>query len=275
MDTSLIGREDVNLTRMLQGFEIVFKQILKLPDIRWALLCIPPIPQDLYDKPYPKKIPHFNYFFEHILKSWGENLLLKDYGIKIVRPNARYEIQKYGVDLDSIESLFNNTLTEQVPGVIFGFVPGIFLGLKAYYEKHRSVPKIHKNSMVISFGGWSAPDRRKIEPENFREKVSSFLKLDPKNIRDIYCFTETDPIFAECEFHNKHIPPWVDVIVRNVETLEPVADGQKGLTNVINPMAYSYAGVSLLQDDVVKIETMDSCPCGREGKIIKVYGPAN
>ena len=87
-------------------------------------------------------------------------------------------------------------------------------------------------------------------------------------------FTETDAAFIECEHHNKHIFPWNDVIVRDVETMEPVPIGEKGLMNVINPSAYSYAGVSILQDDIVRIIGEDTCPCGRKGKIMEIFGRA-
>ena len=69
-----------------------------------------------------------------------------------------------------------------------------------------------------------------------------------------------------------HALPWSDVIIRDVETMQPVENRKKGLINVINPCAYSYAGVSILQDDMARIVADDGCPCGRCGKYIEVIG---
>ncbi len=93
-------------------------------------------------------------------------------------------------------------------------------------------------------------------------------------MRDMYVFSETDLMFGECEHHFKHVPPWGDVIVRDFSTLQPVKMGEKGLMNAINPMANSYAGVSVLQDDVIRIVKEDGCPCGRRGKTIEIFGRA-
>ena len=82
-----------------------------------------------------------------------------------------------------------------------------------------------------------------VDPEKFREDISKILGMQKSKILDVYSFTETDCVHAECEHHNKHVLPWQDVIVRDVETLEPVEMGEKGLMNVINPIAHSYAGV--------------------------------
>ena len=113
-----------------------------------------------------------------------------------------------------------------------------------------------------------------VSPDQFRDDVSQVLNLPKSNIRDLYQFTETDAIFQECEYFHKHVFPWIDVVARDVETLEPVETGEKGLINVINPLAHSYAGVSILQDDIIRVTMDDGCPCGRHGKVIEILGRA-
>ena len=128
--------------------------------------------------------------------------------------------------------------------------------------------------LAVSSGGWKTYQGAQIPQPQFRKRIGEILGIPETNIRDIYAFTESDVLMGECEHHNKHLAPWADVIIRDVETMEPVKTGEKGLFNLINPLAHSFAGVSLLQDDMARVVTEDGCPSGRRGKVIDVFSRA-
>ena len=155
-----------------------------------------------------------------------------------------------------------------------GLVPAIFGALTEFNKKTNKTFDLHPNTKLVTFGGWTLPNGQMISSPHFRSAIGRILNISEQNIRDMYGFTETDSVFAECEHHRMHVPPWVEVIVRDVETLKPKKIGEKGIFQIINPMPFSYAGVSILQDDVIRILPEDQCPCGRHGKTIEVFGPA-
>ncbi len=82
-----------------------------------------------------------------------------------------------------------------------------------------------------------------------------------KNINDGNTFSEIDLLMIICEYHHRQMSPSSNVIVRDFETLKPIKMGKNGLMNSINPVAHSYAGVSILQDDSVQITMEDGCWC--------------
>jgi len=70
----------------------------------------------------------------------------------------------------------------------------------------------------------------------------------------------------------KHPPVVAQIIVRDPQTLEPVADGVEGVLQFLTPIPHSYPGNSVLTDDMGRILGRDRCPCGREGVRFEITG---
>ena len=193
-------------------------------------------------------------------------------------PKARSDAKRFGLDVDATVKSLMTHLKDQEPGIIFGLGPSMYDSLMGIAKKtgQKSVA-LNPDTKVLTFGGWALPNGLTLSSEKFRHDLSALLGIPEENFRDLYSFTECDVGFMECEYHYKHVPPWVDLIVRDVENLVPVPAGEKGIFNILNPLAHSYAGVSLLQDDVIRIlpEEEGKCPCGRKGKRIEVFGFAH
>jgi hypothetical protein len=270
-DTSMVGRDEITINRLLNGLNIMFNGVLNLPKYDWALFFFPPFQLTPNESHEPIKVMHFNFCLDQIFKNTPEGNII---GIKIADPKARNLQKRFALDPEIIIKTLTKYSQEQKPGVIFGLVPAIFGALSEYNKKTNKTFALHPDTKVVTFGGWMMPNGQIISPEIFRNQVGKILNLSEQNIRDIYGFTETDALFAQCEHHRMHVPPWIEIIVRDVETLKPKKVGEKGIFQIINPMPFSYAGVSILQDDVIRILPEKQCPCGRHGTMIEVFGPA-
>jgi long-chain-fatty-acid---luciferin-component ligase len=271
-DMSLVGRNQKTLQKLFHALNAQYKEFINYYDYKWVLFFLPPIPKEHLEGPFPIKTGHFNFCFEQLLT---KSEIEKNYAVIISDPKAFAERKRYTLDQKLLIETLQKAEKTGTPGLILGYIPGIYPALGEYFKKVGKGFKLHPDSYLITFGGWTLYNGQKVEPEKFRKEASAFIQISPNNIRDIYCFTETDVFFFECEHHRKHIPPWVEIIIRDVETLQPAALGEKGLITIYNPLAHSYAGVSILQDDVARFYLEDQCPCGRKGRTLEVFGPAH
>jgi hypothetical protein len=134
-------------------------------------------------------------------------------------------------------------------------------------------------------GGWDGKKGTinlgiKLERSDFVEEVSSFLGIPEENFVDTYSFTENSfPINGHYSKKHKnylfHVPSWGRVIIRDIKTLEPLhKEGERGLIQMLNAYGTSsYAGASIMVDDMAEIVSEERCPeCGEEVMTIKIIG---
>ncbi|MBY9007420.1 MAG: hypothetical protein KGD63_11750 [Candidatus Lokiarchaeota archaeon] len=271
-DPSLVGRDKTNLDRFFKMFEFVLGEICSLKDYNWSLF-FQPKPQKVLARDEKVAHPqnHMGYIFNVANKLPMEK---RYYALKFADEESRKKGKLFEFDEQTTFGFLKANPAEKGIGWIGGAIPLIYGTLKGYFEKTGQGFNVGENTVFVSGGGWKSFSGEAVSPVQFREDMTKILGIPQQQILDVYSFTETDCVHAECEYHNKHLLPWQDIVVRDVETLEPVEIGEKGLNNVINPIAYSYAGVSILQDDIVRIVMEDDCPCGRKGKVIEVLGRA-
>ncbi|MEU3918042.1 hypothetical protein [Streptomyces sp. NPDC029004] len=122
---------------------------------------------------------------------------------------------------------------------------------------------------VITGGGWKKNESTKLDPDRLRSlAMDTFGLASAQQVRDVFNQVELNTAFIECEHHRKHVPPWVEVIVRDPRDLSPVPAGQVGLMSYLDPTARSYP-CFLLAEDFGSAET-DNCPCGRAGTTVHI-----
>jgi long-chain-fatty-acid---luciferin-component ligase len=120
---------------------------------------------------------------------------------------------------------------------------------------------------VLTGGGWKHFHHRALDPPDFRQLVMDAFGLNSTvQVRDGFNQVELNSVFTECEFHNKHVPPWVHAAVRDVNTLEAVAEGQAGLMSFLDATAHSFP-CFIIGDDLGRLHSR--CPCGRTGPIVE------
>ena len=151
---------------------------------------------------------------------------------------------------------------------IFGFTWMIYLLVKKYEndEDIKNEFSSLKNCQIIHSGGWKKLQDQKISKKEYNKIVSEFFNTTPDRVIDFYGMVEQlGTIYPDCIYGYKHVPVFSHLIIRDINTLEPVADGKKGFIQLLTPIPHSYPGISVLTDDVGKIVGEDDCECGRKG----------
>lgn len=139
-------------------------------------------------------------------------------------------------------------------------------------------------AMLISGGGgWDGVKGQAkmdaVVKSEFVERVEKVFNIKPKDVGDIYGFTESPNLFGghwseKYQDFLLHCPDTARVIVRSLEALDPVKEGEQGLLEVISP--YGVNGTinqAVLVDDIVELISKSKCPeCGYEGATFRVIG---
>lgn len=176
---------------------------------------------------------------------------------------------KFKVDLDMFLGLLEEARQKDKPvGLIFGGTAIIYLFLiKPLLE--RGV-KLDYSGYIAHGGGWKKLQDQQVSKEIFNRDLRNVLNCPTSHIVDMYGFAEANSMFIDCEAGYKHVPVWNEVIIRDPLNMKPVGKGERGIVQILDALPHSYAGASLLTDDIGYISTEKHCPCGRKGSAFKV-----
>jgi hypothetical protein len=122
------------------------------------------------------------------------------------------------------------------------------------------------NVWVLHSGGWKRLQDQAVTPAVFAKGVGSLFGCDEKRVLDFYGMVENiGIIYPDCEYGNKHVPSFAEVIIRDPLTLAPVQVGQQGLVQVCSVLPTSFPGFLILTEDIGEMVHNDGCLCGRRG----------
>jgi len=129
------------------------------------------------------------------------------------------------------------------------------------------------NARVLHSGGWKRLQEEAVTHDAFNSDVAEVFGCPVSNIIDYYGMVENvGVIYPDCEYGNKHVPAFAEVIVRDPLTLAPVAAGDKGLIQVCSVLPTSFPGFLLLTEDMAEVIGYDGCSCGRKGPSFRFAG---
>jgi hypothetical protein len=158
--------------------------------------------------------------------------------------------------------------------LVYGFTYVIWNSLVKVLEG-RGIRLDLPNVRVLHSGGWKRLEHQAVTREVFMEGVASAFGCKSERVVDFYGMVENvGVVYPDCDYGNKHVPAFADVVVRNPLTLEPVAAGQQGLIQVCSALPTSFPGFLLLTEDLAQIVGYDGCPCGRRGVFFRFIGRA-
>ena len=78
-------------------------------------------------------------------------------------------------------------------------------------------------------------------------------------------------MYTDCRCHHFHVPVYSRVMIRDVDTLKPVENGQIGLVNLLSPMVESVPILSIMTDDLGILHE-EKCECGVETPWLEILG---
>ena len=150
--------------------------------------------------------------------------------------------------------------------LVFGFTYIIWTRFIKELKKEGLKLQLPKMKLLHG-GGWKKLIEQAVSKETFNQTVAEYFGTNPANIIDYYGMVEQlGVVFLDCEYGNKHVPDFADIIIRDFYSMEEVPTGNDGLIECVSILPTSYPGQALLTEDVGKILGIDDCPCGRKGK---------
>ena len=159
------------------------------------------------------------------------------------------------------------------PVVIFGFTFVLYIDVVMPLRSRGLRFQLPPGSKVIHIGGWKKLEDQRISKDRFNEVMSDAFGVSQTDVVDFYGFTEQLGVtYPDGPDGMKHTPNFAEVVVRDPATLKPVTDGQEGLLQFLTPLPYSYAGISVLTDDIGVIIGRDKAVNGWNGTSFKVVG---
>tara|TARA_Y100001958_G_C21218607_1_gene543992 strand:- start:135 stop:1214 length:1080 start_codon:yes stop_codon:yes gene_type:complete len=134
--------------------------------------------------------------------------------------------------------------------VLFGYTYIMYLHV-AMKMKQKGEKLNLNNCIIMHIGGWKKLYDQKVSKEKFNETLIKVFGVKNENILDIYGFTEQlGTVYISRGDGMKEVPKISKVIVRDPYTLEVLNDDKEGLLQFLNPIPYSYPGLSVLTDDL-------------------------
>jgi long-chain-fatty-acid---luciferin-component ligase len=122
---------------------------------------------------------------------------------------------------------------------------------------------------IVTAGGWKRAGAQRIARGEFNELLLRAFDLENTcRVRDAFNQVELNTVMLECEYHRKHVPPWLHITARSLRTLEPLAYGEQGLLSYLDPSASSYP-CFILADDVGTVRR-GPCDCGWAGRTLEI-----
>ena len=189
--------------------------------------------------------------------------LSKDYAI-------RWKNGGYQVDLDNLEACLIKYSKGKTPIRTLGFPAYTFFLLRQMKEKGIYL-KMPKGSIVSLGGGWKAFYKEKVDKQEFYDLVEEVLGIDDKHIFEFFGAVEHPILYTDCREHHFHIPNYGRVIIRDVETLEPLKPGEVGLINLLTPLSIGTPILSIMTDDLGILHE-EECPCGEKSMYLEILG---
>ena len=187
----------------------------------------------------------------------------KDYALKVVKG-------EYQLDLASLKANLIRYAKGKCPVRTLGFPAYTYFLLKEMQEEGIRL-QLPKGSLITIGGGWKEFYKEQVDKEDFYRLVKDVLGVDDQHIVEFFGAVEHPILYTDCRYHHFHIPVYSRVIIRDVDTLEPLKHGQMGLINLLTPMVMSTPVLSVMTDDLGILHD-SPCPCGEKSPYLEIIG---
>ena len=161
-------------------------------------------------------------------------------------------------DIKRVKKMLDLSMKLNEGIVVIGYTYLIYEKLLSILNNSSDKIKFPKNTTLIHFGGWKKIKDKKISKKDFNLLINKNLGIKDKNIIDIYGFSEQlGTVYPSRGRNGCRVPAYSEVIVRSVDNMRPVKDGEIGFLQFISPIPTSYPGLSILNDDLGRIILRD------------------
>lgn len=162
------------------------------------------------------------------------------------------------------------TTTKHRPIHLYG-PPFVYMHFIDYIEKHGLEIRLDSRSRLITTGGWKTV-AGEVTKQELNERMAKTFHIKEDQIRDGLGLTDIYSMILECEYHNKHVPPWIHVSARDPADMNmEVDEGEEGMLVLMSSFVTSYPAI-VATGDMGAVWNKKICKCGRKGQIVEHRG---
>ena len=199
------------------------------------------------------------------------------YGATFFAPAAhrtyalRWKNGKYELDLAGMREALLRYSRSRLPVRFMGFPAYTYFFLQSLRDEGIRL-QLPAGSRVMFGGGWKQFYTQKADKETVYRLVEEVLGIPESGCVEFFGAVEHPILYCDCKNHHFHVPVYSRVIIRDVDTLQPVPCGTPGLVNLFTPMTMSMPILSVMTDDIGVLHAPGSCGCGIQSPWLEILG---
>lgn len=178
---------------------------------------------------------------------------------------------QYKLNLEAIKQKLVYLSKGKTPVRIMGFPFHAFWLLNLMKEEGITC-HLPKGSMMAFGGGWKEYYTQQADKNTMYKLVEEVLGIPETNCREFFGAVEHPVLYCDCRKHHFHVPVYSKVIIRDVDTMEPVPNGIPGLVNLVTPLVNSAPVLSVMTDDLGILHDASECDCGIDAPFLEILG---
>jgi phenylacetate-coenzyme A ligase PaaK-like adenylate-forming protein len=167
----------------------------------------------------------------------------------------------YALNIEGIQKALLRYGKTGFPVRFVGFPGYMYFLVRALREKGIRL-RLNGLSKVLLGGGWKQFSAEKIDKKELYTLIDETLGIQEDNCREFFSAVEHPVAYCDCANHHFHVPVYSRVIIRDVDTLEPVRNGETGLLSFVTPLVRSMPLLSVVTDDLAVMHDGAECGCG-------------
>lgn len=183
----------------------------------------------------------------------------------------KYNNGKYEPDLESVLEAILRYSRKKAPVRFMGFPAYTFFVMQMMEERGIRV-KLPKGSKIMLAGGWKQFYKEAVDKETFYALAEQTLGVPEENVIEYYGAVEHPILYVDCPNHHFHVPIYSRVIIRDVQTFQPLPHGKVGLVNLITPLFRATPILSVMPDDLGILHDGCECGCGIDSPYLEILG---
>lgn len=178
---------------------------------------------------------------------------------------------EYVLNLEEIKRALIRYSKGKTPVRLMGFPFHAYFLLSQLKEEGITC-HLPKGSLIAFGGGWKKHATQEVHKETMYRLIEEVLGIPSNRCVEFFGAVEHPILYTTCKNHHFHVPIHSRVIIRDVDTFEPLPNGKPGLVNLITPMIKSAPLLSVMTDDLGILQAGSSCGCGIETPYLEILG---
>lgn len=183
----------------------------------------------------------------------------------------KYRDGGYYVDFDGVIAALERYSRSRFPTRFMGFPAYTWFLMEKLVEKNLRFP-LPKGSQIYLGGGWKQFYKQQVDKKEFYALALDRFSIPETGVKECFGAVEHPVWYADCAAHHFHVPVYSRVIIRDVDTLEPLPYGRMGLVNLLTPLTRACPLLSVMTDDLGILHPPGDCPCGIDSPWLEIIG---